>query len=193
MDGLILRCCEMLKVPPERMFSVRYQVRLLLSNSTVCHAAHADSGAAAALLECAAFLPESLPFARGWTEKEAAWQCARYGAVVSRHADRWGRGMLTGYLMQIADPQQTKCLLLEDVLWGTLEFEQRESLLRALLAQAAAAGARLAILPCSGYVDMAPFKTARFRTSSRVVHAYLSIFSGAPAPGAVSSMYLDVL
>jgi hypothetical protein len=50
----------------------------------------------------------------------------------------------------------------------------------------------MAIVPCLGYADMEPFSASRFRRSSRVLQAYLTVFKGEPMPEAVSRMYLDV-
>jgi hypothetical protein len=83
-------------------------------------------------------------------------------------------------------------LIIEDVLWGTLEQQERLVLVRKLLDQAAAAGAQMAIVPSLGYADMEPFSAARFRRTPRVLQAYLTVFKGDPPPEAVSSMYLDV-
>jgi len=95
--------------------------------------------------------------------------------------------------MPAANPQRTKCLLIEDVLWGTLQGEERLALVQRLLDRGTQAGARMAFLPCLGYADLAPFRAARFRTSPRTLHCYLTIFNGDPAPEPVPSMYLDVI
>ena len=95
--------------------------------------------------------------------------------------------------MHAANPQKTKCLLIEDVLWGTLENEHRLVLVQKMLDRAAQAGAQIALLPCLGYADIAPFRAARFRSSPRTLHCYLTIFTGSPAPALLPSMYLDVV
>ena len=48
------------------------------------------------------------------TEGEIRWQLRRDGGLVA--CDRFGtrEGLLTGYLMQAANPQKTNCLLIED-------------------------------------------------------------------------------
>jgi hypothetical protein len=83
-------------------------------------------------------------------------------------------------------------LIIEDVLWGTLEQPERLALVRQMLDQAIAAGAQMATVPSLGYADMEPFSAARFRRSPRVLQAYLTVFKGDPPPEAVSAMYLDV-
>jgi len=145
-----------------------------------------------ALLQTAAAVSGHAPLARIWSEREAEWQCRRHGGVVARHASGPRQGVLTGYVMEIANPQRTKCLIIEDVLWGTLEQPERLALVRQMLNQAIAAGAQMAIVPSLGYADMEPFSAARFRRTPRVLQAYLTVFKGDSPPEAVSAMYLDV-
>jgi Acetyltransferase (GNAT) family len=192
MNAMILGCCRAMKVPTERIFSVGYQMRLLQSKRKSQSELKANSEDVGTLLRTAAPLAEHIPLARIWTEKEAEWQCGRHDAIVARHASGPREGVLTGYLMEIASSQRTKCLIIEDVLWGTLEPQERLPLVRQLLDQAVAAGAQMAIVPSLGYADMEPFTTARFRRTPRVLHAYLTVFKGDPMPETVSSMYLDV-
>jgi Acetyltransferase (GNAT) family len=192
MNGMILGCCRALKLPTERIFSVLYQMRLLQPKPAPQLEFKTESGCVGALLQTAALVSDQAPLARIWSEKEAEWQCRRHDAVVARHVSGPRQGLLTAYVMEIANPQRTKCLLIEDVLWGTLEQEERLALVRKLLVQAVAAGAQMAIVPCLGYADMEPFGAARFRRTPRVLHAYLTVFKGEPPPEAVSSMYLDV-
>ena len=193
MNDMILGCCHMLKLPTERIFSVRYQTRLLQSKSVSPPEWKLESETVGAFLQAAASIEEHAPLARIWSEKEAEWQCRRHGAIVARHVSGSRQGVLTGYVMEIANAQRTKCLLIEDVLWGTLEQQERPALVRQLLDQAIAAGAQMAIVPCLGYADLEPFRAARFRQSSRVLDAYLTVFKGDPTLEAVPSMYLDVL
>ena len=60
------------------------------------------------------------------------------------HARRRGRrsstrrghdGLLTGYVMQLANRKATKMPLIEDVLWGSLDGRGREALVRRFLGQ----------------------------------------------------------
>jgi hypothetical protein len=100
--------------------------------------------------------------------------------------------MLVGYIMPVANATRTKCLLVEDVLWGDLEPRERGSLVTTLLDQAALAGAQVAVAPLLGYADLEPFHAAGFRPSQRVLHAYVTVWNGEPCTEALSSMYLDV-
>jgi hypothetical protein len=186
MKGMILGCCRMLKLPTERIFSVHYLMRPMQQKLQPKSVAGAPEGFGGPLLEKfqrAAGLIGDTPLKRVWTESEIHWQLRRHdGLVVSLSAP--GReGLLTAYLMPAANPQRTKCLMIEDVLWGTLQGEDRGM----------QAGAQMAFLPRLGYADLAPFRAARFRSSPRTLHCYLTVFSGDPVPEPVSSMYLDVI
>jgi hypothetical protein len=195
MNSMILGCCRMLQLPTERVFSAQYHVRLFHEESAPTRktVTQLEPESVPALLQAAGSIVERVPLARIWNEKEAEWQCRRYGAVVARRAYGSGQGMLTGYFMEVANPQRTKCLLIEDVLWGTLQKPERKILLEQFLDKAAAAGAQIATVPFLEYADMEPFTAMRFRRSRRILHAYLTIFSGQPMPEALPSMYLDVL
>ena len=192
MNGIILGCCRMLQLPTERVFSIPYQMRLLQPRKVGSMSHPPRTEMVQMFLETAKPVAECVPLARVWTEPEAAWQCRRHGALVACKASGSRRGMVTGYLMEVANAQRTKCLLVEDLLWGTLNPEERKALLRDLLDQAVAAGAQMAIAPCLNYADMQPLSAARFRSSPRVLHVYLSVFNGEPKPETVPAMYLDV-
>jgi hypothetical protein len=138
-------------------------------------------------------LPGETPLKRIWTNAEAHWRLHRYDSVVAYHRSGDREGLLTGYIMPAANAQKTKCLLVEEILWGTLQEAEREPLVKQLLDRATQAGAQMAFLPSLGYADLAPFKAARFRTSPRMLHCYLTVFKGDPAPTPISSMYLDVV
>jgi GNAT superfamily N-acetyltransferase len=130
--------------------------------------------------------------AKLWSEAEARWTLGRTHAV-STVVRRDGRaGMLTGSLMRLARQPDMICLVLEDLLWGDLNGEERGDLVRAMLAKASARGARMASAPVLGYADTAPLLEQKFRPSNRVLHAYLSDFTGAAAPATLSSLYVDV-
>ena len=196
MNGIILGCCRLLKLATARFFSARYQMRVLMpKRASQAHAGQQENverDAVAAFLEGVQPILEATPLARVWSEAEAAWQLKRHGSIVAQHEANSRRGMITGYLMEIANPQCTRCLLLEDLLWGTLEPPEREALLQRFLDRGASAGAQMAIVPCLNYADMEPLRAARFRSSPRIVHGYLTVFSGEPAPEEVPAEYLDI-
>jgi GNAT superfamily N-acetyltransferase len=192
MNGMILGCCRAMKLPTERVYSVSYQMRLLQSKPVSQLELKMESDDVGALLQTAASVVERTPLARVWSEKEAEWQCRRYGGIVARHVAGPRQGVLTGHVVEIANSQRTKCLIIEDLLWGTLDQQERLLLVRKLLDHAMAVGAQMAIVPNLGYAEMETFTAARFRRSLRVLQAYLTVFKGDPKPEAVSSMYLDV-
>ena len=192
MNGMILGCCRLLKLPTERIFSVPYLMRLLQPKFVPSLAGEQESP-----LEMfgriAAQTAKDVPLSRAWSETEIQWQLQRHHSVVARHRSGRHEGMITGYVMQAANPQRTKCLLIDDVLWGTLENEERLALTKKMLSQSVQAGAQIALLPCLGYADIAPFRAARFRSSPRTLHCYLTVFKGESAPKPLASMYLDVI
>ena len=192
MNGMILGCCRMLKLPTERIFSVPYLMRFLQPKALI-GPADDSRDLMNEFLRVAGLIANDTPFRRVWTEQEARWQLQRHGGLVAYHSSDGNDGLLTGYLMHATNPQKTKCLLIEDILWGTLEGGERLALVEKMLDRGIQAGAQMAFLPCLGYSDIAPFRAARFRSSPRILHCYLTVFKGEPAPEPVSSMYLDVV
>jgi GNAT superfamily N-acetyltransferase len=193
MNGMILGCCRMLKLPTERIFSVDYLMRPMQPKSPLHLVDDSRDHLAEKFHQAASLIGNDIPLKRGWTKPETQWQLHRHDGLGVSHSVRGREGLLTAYLMPAANPQRTKCLLIEDVLWGTLQGEERLALVQRLLDRGTQAGARMAFLPCLGYADLAPFRAARFRTSPRTLHCYLTIFNGDPAPEPVPSMYLDVI
>lgn len=192
MNDMILGCCRMLKLPTARVFSVRYLMRLLQPRPAGSHIPHPHDSTGT-FLEALALLGDEIPLKRLWSEDEARWLLHRSGGFVAHHRVGDREGLLTGYLMRAANSQRTKCLLIEDVLWGTLREDERPTLVERMLAQSASAGAQMAILPCLGYAADQPFRVARFRTSPRTLHCYLTVFDGDPAPEPLPSIYMDVV
>jgi hypothetical protein len=192
MNGMILGCCRALRLPTARVYSVPYWSRMLQPKKVEGDFAAPDAGTTERFLELAAPLARQTPLARAWSAEEAEWQCRRYGAVVAELGVGSRRGLLTGYIMPVANANRTKCLMVEDVLWGDLEPQERDALVKSFLARAVNAGAQMAVLPVLGYADAQPFHAARFRPSQRLLHAYLTVWNGEPVTEALSSMYLDV-
>jgi len=131
-----------------------------------------EQGRATEIFRCAAQSGNDVPLVRVWTEPEIQWQLRRHDGVVACHRSGLKEGLISGYLMHAANAQKTKCLLIDDVLWGTLENEERLALTKKMLSQSVQAGAQIALLPCLGYADIAPFRAARFRSSPRTLHCY---------------------
>jgi hypothetical protein len=193
MNGMILGCCRMMKLPTERIFSVHYLMRLLYPKPATSREDDSADHLVEKFRRAADLTGKDTPLSRVWTEKEIQWQLQRHDALVAYHRSGDREGLLTAYLMHAANAQRTKCLLIEDVLWGTLENGARLTLVERLLDRGIQAGAQMAFLPCLGYADIAPFRAARFRSSARTLHCYLTVFSGQPAPEPIPSMYLDVI
>jgi GNAT superfamily N-acetyltransferase len=196
MNAMIVGSCKRLKLPVALIYSARYMSTVLRSASPN-HGSNEDTlQAAGMLLDFSALVADSQPLARIWTKPEAEWQCIRRSQPITETLSTGGRsGLLTGYIMSISDKEHTKCLLIEDILWGTLTTEDRQILLQEFLKKAAAVGVRLATVPVLGYADMGPFKRARFLRTRRVLHAYMTLWSAGHAdlPSApLPSMYLDV-
>jgi GNAT superfamily N-acetyltransferase len=193
MNGMILGSCRLLKIPVERVRPISYLSCVIWPKPSGAVRGRADASCVDDFMELAAPIADRIPLARVWSRPEAEWQCSRrLGAVAVRLGEGQGRGVLTGYIMSVADPKRTKCLLVEDILWGDLTAEERSELVRRLKSAATAAGARLAVVPVQGYSDMAPFLESGFRPSRRVVHAYFSLWAGSMDPGPLDAVYLDV-
>jgi GNAT superfamily N-acetyltransferase len=196
MNAMIVGSCNRLKLPIARIYSARYMSTVLRSSSHTHGSNDNNQQAVGIFLGLAAPLVDSQPLARSWSKPEAEWQCVRRFQPLTEILSAGARsGLLTGYSMSISDKQRTKCLLIEDIFWGTLTTEERQTLLQKFLKKAAHAGVRLATVPVLGYADMEPFKKARFQSTRRVLHAYLTLWSAGHADlpsEPLSSMYLDV-
>jgi hypothetical protein len=193
MNGMIEGCCRMLRLPTARAFSVAYWSRVLHSREAPNDSADWEEGTVERFLELTAPIARQTPLARLWSREEAEWQCRRrFGAIAAELESGSRRGMLTGYITHVANESRTRCLMVEDVLWGALEPHERDVLVKKFLDQAVAAGAQIAALPVLGYADPQPFHNARFRLSQRVLHAYITIWNGSPQMESLPSMYLDV-
>jgi GNAT superfamily N-acetyltransferase len=135
---------------------------------------------------------DRVPFSRVWSTDEVEWHCAkRYGSVRAMYRHGGKTGLLNGYTVGIASQSGTSSLFVEDVFWGDLEGEQRTALLNSFLG-AACSSAQVAVVPLWGYFDPAPFAKARFRLSTRKLHAYLTLWDDRPTPACMDSLYIDV-
>ncbi len=93
----------------------------------------------------------------------------------------------------VDDAARTRCLIVEDILWGPLEHGARGMLLAELLERAAGEGASYAVVPMLGYADLRPFLVAGFVPAPHTMHANLTLWSDPEAPHPVESFYLDVI
>lgn len=192
MNSLIPKCCRMLNLPTTHIRTIPYWSRVVLPKKAQSGHPAATKNIVERFLELAQPMKQTA-LARLWTNEEANWQCQqRVGSVVAALELGSRRGMLVGYIIPVANATRTKCLMIEDVLWGNLEPQEREMLVKALIDRAASEGAQLAVVPVLGYANLEPFRTMRFRPSQRVQHAYLSLWNGDPITDDLASMYLDI-
>ena len=126
---------------------------------------------------------------RVWSDAEAEWQLSRVGSV----AVTYGGAVLTGSVVTVADQAQTRYLVVDDVLWGSVDDRMRRRLLDVLLAQAAADGASYAVLPVMSYADVRPFLAVGMVPSPHTMHTYLTLWSDPKAVRPVERYYLDVI
>lgn len=188
MNDIVLGLCNAMRIPTAKVFTIRYMSRLLFPKRGLVEAVGSDP--LTTLLELAEQLDG--PFVRTWTFDEAKWQCnVRSESVAVAINDTGKKGVITGYIQRVAQVNRPKCLFIEDVLWGNLGEEEKVRLLKQFLNLGASRGAQLSVVPLLNYFDYAPFVLTHFRSSNRILYAYLSIWDGNP-PAALSSMYIDV-
>jgi hypothetical protein len=190
-NRMVMACGESLNAEVCRVFSAKYLARLLRPTSAANAATNRE--VVDLFLTVATRVPESVPLVRTWSRGEAEWQCLRRaGAVCAVHEAGSRSGVVTGYVMEIIDKTPSKVLLVEDLLWGDLEAQERLALLQKLLTQGAAAGAQIAVAPLMDYAETDTLRGMGFRQSRRLMHAYLTVWGGAFTPHPLSSLYLDV-
>jgi GNAT superfamily N-acetyltransferase len=193
MDGMILDSYHRLGVPAERVFSISHIYRPIWPKELRRGEENPHDEIVDTFRELAAPISDQTPLARIWSRPEAEWQCVRrHGALVTVLSNAYRRGIITGHIMQIADPRNTKCLLIEDIFWGDLDGDERTSLVQDVMNKAISAGVQIITTPVLGYCDMEPLRLTGFRPSKRMLHAYLSIWTGHSSLGALPSIYMDV-
>jgi len=191
MNAMIGGACRRLGVPVEQPYSMHYLSKILPPAAGSTPDAASEAGVDA-FVGAAAPVTQQAALARDWNHAEATWQCTRPGAVTAIHAAGGDTGVMSGYIMEIANPRRSKCLVTDDVLWDGLTEADRQRLVHDFVGRGAAAGAQIAVVPRQGYADLAPFEAEGFRASRRTVHAYLTLWSGLETPRSVPSFYLDV-
>jgi hypothetical protein len=183
--------CRLMKLNTQCIFTVEFLVRLLRPAPPEMPPQVSDVDVDI-FMELASRLPTGLPLMRLWTRSEAEWHCRkRAGAITVSSTVDGRRGILTGYLIQAASTPPTTVVLLDDILWGDLEPEERRGLLERFLRIASGQGARTASCPVLGYLPLDTFECARFRRSKRMLHTYLTFWNGLQ-PHPVSAIYMDV-
>jgi hypothetical protein len=190
-NAMVLACGERVNAAVYRVFSTKYLARLLRPAPVMKTVT--SPGVVDLFLRAAEQVPESVPLVRVWSREEAEWQCLRRtGALCAVHEEGSRSGVATGYVVEVIDETPTKALLVEDLLWGDLEAQERLVLMQKLLAQGTAAGAQIAVAPLMDYAETDTLRGMGFRQSRRLMHTYLTVWGGAWAPESLSSLYLDV-
>ncbi len=191
MNRMMPAIAKLFGLNTQRVYSIEYLVRRFLRPAGA-PAEEATENEITLFLELAASLPDDLPLRRTWTREEAVWQCRRRsGAVVASLTQNGRAGMITGYLMGVAGTSPSRTVLMDDLLWGTLEAEGQSELLRRFLQAAASRGAQTASCPVLGYAATEALTAGGFKPSRRVLHAYLTLWNDQqPAP--LQALYIDV-
>lgn len=190
MSAMIEGSARRLGLPVLRVSSFSYLSRVLWPRGSA--RPEAVKVEPALLVAAVGRLSEHTSLSRLWTADEAVWQLGRAGGVSVVSGAASEPGILTGYVLPIADPKRTRCLIVEDVLWGSVTRDEREELTRDLVAEGVAAGARVAIVPSLEYADLQPFVATGFRPSRKRIDAYLTLWNGSMPDSPASSYYLDV-
>ncbi len=192
MHRMIDQSCRLLGLPLLRVKSFSYLTRLLpppgAGSSVPEGAPSADQ-----LVKAAAGLVGEAELCRVWSETEAAWQLSRLGSVSVASGTGANVAVLTGNVLTVADTAATRCLVIDDVLWGDLAAGARPSLVERLVDQGAQQGARYAIVPLLGYADLRPFVSAGFLPVAHTMHAYLTLWSEPVTERPAERYYLDVI
>jgi GNAT superfamily N-acetyltransferase len=133
------------------------------------------------------------PVSRAWTAGTIEHHLnGRRDVVAVTSVEGSDCGALVGQVRTLADPNRTRCLVVEDVLWAHLEPDARERLARRFI-DAARTRAAMAIVPRLGYADLDAFVRCGFRASGRVVHLYLTQLSARAPVRESRPVYMDVL
>jgi len=193
MNDMMMGFYRKMGVSAGKIFSIPYLMRVVLAKRERVATETADSSLVDEFLDATSCLANRTDLCRLWSREEAEWQChGRANMVVVSFSGRGGRGFLTGQIMSIADRNRTKCLIVEDVLWGDLTTGERDALTQKLLDRAVLEGAHLVIVPLQGYAEHEPFVNSRFVRSPRTLNAYLGSWTDSLKPEAVGSLYVDV-
>lgn len=170
-----------------RIFTIPYLMRFLKEPEDSAPPAR-DSCEAGSLIHASQVTSQRVVLSRKWSLGEAEWQCEQRAGAVSACTDY---SIITGYTMRIADSSNTVCTFVEDVFWGDGTCEDQLKLLDDFI-RSCARTSRIMIVPLLGYASAEIFRTAGFRRSRRILHAYLTLWNGMTA-SPVQSMYIDVL
>jgi hypothetical protein len=194
MNGILNGVAALTRQPVFRIFTVSYLARVLRPTPDSTLPTAGASEAAQVLPALAADLPDEDALVREWGGEEAEWQCnRRLGAVALALECGDRRGAICGYMMDTSGARPTRCVLLDDILFGDLDVTEQDRLLGSYLELAQEKGAELAIAPVLGYANLEPLMRAQFRKTQRVLHAYYRNWTGRGPAGPVRSMYMDII
>jgi hypothetical protein len=195
MDRMIAAGMRLLGVPLVRAASFFYLTLALPPAGEDVHGPSegTDRPSPEDLVTAAAGIGDGLDVCRLWSREEAEWQLSRLGAIAVRGGPSADPAVLTAYVISFADEERTRCIVVDDVLWGGASAPERVGLVHRLLVAARAHGARAAALPLLGYADARPFVVAGFVPSPHTLHAYLTLWSAPVLDAPVRGFYLDVM
>jgi GNAT superfamily N-acetyltransferase len=170
-----------------RVFTVGFMMRPLQSSAE--HLLEGTTASGEVFLNAASSLRTEVPVHRIWSAAEAHWQLHRPGAVCATNPIG---GVLTGYVVRGSDAASSSYFFIDDILWDRLSPMDRTEMVTEITLRAAES-ASMAVLPILKYADLSPFAAAGFRRVPRLVHAYLTLWSGALDGTELPGLYIDVL
>jgi hypothetical protein len=145
------------------------------------------------LMRGAQAINESIEFGRTWTMQEATWQCLeREGAFGCSLTSGAGGGTMSAYKQPTAGAVPVVCGVVDDIVWESLEPQDRKRLAGGLLESAAAAGVDMLLAPMLNYTDMTALKEVGFRRTKRTISMYVTSLNPDFKIRELSSAYIDV-
>jgi GNAT superfamily N-acetyltransferase len=186
-NSITVRSASSAGFEARRVFTVGFMMRPLQSGGEHLH--EGTPASVEVFLNAASSLHAEVPVQRIWSAAEAHWQLHRPGAVCATDPNG---GVLTGYVIHGSDAVRTSYFIVEDILWDRLSPKQRSEMLTEVT-QRAAGTASVAVLPILKYADLSPFAAAGFRRVPRLVHTYLTLWTGALDGAEFPGLYVDVL
>jgi GNAT superfamily N-acetyltransferase len=186
-NSITVRSASSAGFEARRVFTVKFMMRALHAGAEQPH--EGTPASVDVFLSAVASMHGEVPVQRTWSVAEARWALHRPRAVCSTNLNG---GMLTGYIIHGSDMARTPYFWVEDILWGRLSPKQRTGLLNEVL-QRAAVTASLAVVPILKYSDLSPFTAVGFRLFPRLLHTYLTLWTGRWDGAELPCLYADVL
>jgi GNAT superfamily N-acetyltransferase len=186
-NSITLRAAYSAGFEARRVFTVGFMMRPLQSGAEHLH--EYTPASEEVFLNAASSLHAEVPVQRIWSAAEAHWQLHRPGAVCATNPKG---GVLTGYVVRGSDAARSSYFFIEDILWDRLSSKDRTEMVTEITHRAAET-ASIAVLPILKYTDLSPFAAAGFRRVPRLVHTYLTLWTGALDGAELPGLYIDVL